>query len=764
MPSPAYRVHALIEGTVQGVGFRPYVYRLASALRLGGWVRNDGGGVRVEVEGAAADVQAFLDRIVRESPALADVASVTADAVPARGERRFTIAASDAAGAAPAIAADAATCAACLGELFDPHDRRHRYPFITCTACGPRFTIARAVPYDRARTTMAAFAMCAACRAEYDDPADRRFHAETNACPACGPRVALVGADGGAIAVPDALSGDARALRDGAIVAVKGLGGFHLACRADDAGVIARLRARKRRAAKPFALMVPDVAAARTLVRLDRAAAAALESGARPIVLAPRRPDAPVAAAVAPRQADLGVLLPYTPLHHLLLAELRQPIVLTSGNVTDEPIAHENADALARLGGIADLFLVHDRGIAVRTDDSVVRMATVAGTRRALPIRRARGWTPLPVALPVATPAPILAVGGELKSTCAVARGGRAWLTQHLGDLGDATAYRAFREALDHFQRLFDVVPAAVAHDLHPGYRSTRFAATLGDLVRVAVQHHHAHVASCLADNGIDRRVLGVAWDGTGHGPDGTVWGGEFLLADLGAYTRVGRFEAVPLPGGDAAVREPWRMAAAFLGAAYGAEATSLGIDAVRRIDPAAWRVVAQAAAHGLNAPRTSSAGRLFDAVACLVGLRDRVGFEAQGAMELEALAAPEADRVYAVAVDAGVVRTTDVVRGVVEDLLAAVAPATIAARFHATLAGVIVRVAERVRTETGIAEVALSGGVFQNVRLLEAATAGLAARGFGVLVHRRVPPNDGGLALGQAAVAARRLADGGAG
>jgi hydrogenase maturation protein HypF len=762
-PRDRRRVRVRIEGTVQGVGFRPHVYRLARTLRLAGFVRNDAGGVLAEVEGRARDVDRFLLRVARDAPPLAAVARVATAVLAPDGADAFAIVASDGRAApSTAIPADAATCAACVRELFDPRDRRYRYPFINCTDCGPRFTIVDGLPYDRPRTTMARFVMCAACRAEYEDPADRRFHAQPNACPACGPSLRLCDPTGRPAAGGEPLRAAAAALAAGDILAVKGVGGFHLACRADDAAAVARLRARKRRPDKPFAVMPPDLAAARRLARLDAAEERILAGGVRPIVLVRRREDAPVAAGVAPRSPDLGLVLPYSPVHHLLLADVGVPLVMTSGNVSDEPIVHQDDEAVARLGGIADLLLLHDRPIAARADDSIVRVASVGGRRRPVVLRRARGYAPRPLRLPVAAPAPILAVGGELKSTCAVVHGADAYLTPHLGDLGDERAQRSFREASVRLARLLGVVPAVVAHDLHPGYHATAWATSLPGVVRVAVQHHHAHLASCLADAGVDAPTIGVAWDGTGLGPDGHVWGGEFLVGDLAGCARAAHLEEVPMPGGEAAVREPWRMAAAFLAVAYGERAPGLALDFVRRLDRAAWRVLTRAMTEGLNAPPTSSAGRLFDAVAALLGVRDRVSFEAQAAVELEALAAATADRLYAVRVEDDVVRTSDLIRAVVDDLLAGAAPAAIAARFHATLAHVVAEVATRLRARTAIARVALTGGVFQNVRLLRETTAALRASGFRVLVHRRVPPNDGGLALGQAAVAARRLADGG--
>jgi hydrogenase maturation protein HypF len=754
-----------VEGVVQGVGFRPFVYRLAQAHGLSGSVRNGLTGVLIEVQGAADAVAGFLEDLFAGAPTAARPGRLTlAWGEPHPGTTTFTIDPSACEGA-PALfpAPDLAVCEACLRELRDPLDRRYGYPFLNCTACGPRFTIIGRLPYDRERTSMAGFAMCPTCRAEYEDPGDRRFHAEPTACAACGPRLALLDPDGRPARSAEPLSAAAAALREGAILAVKGLGGYHLACDATSGAAVGELRRRKAREAKPLAVMVGSLEDARRLCVVSDADARLLGAPERPIVLLERRGTVgarAVADAVAPGLRQLGLMLPYTPLHHLLLEAVGVPLVMTSGNRSDEPIACEEPEALNRLRGIADLFLVHDRPIRARCDDSVARIARGAP----MLLRRARGYVPLAIPLPCEAPRPILACGGELKSVFALARRRDAFLSQHLGDLADEGAWRAWLAAVAHFERVLEIAPAIVVHDLHPGYRATAYARSLEGVQRIGVQHHHAHVAACLADNGVDRRVIGVAWDGTGYGAAGGLWGGEFLLADLAGFERVGHLEEVPLPGGEAAIREPWRMAAVFLRAAYGGRMDDLGLDFARRLDRPGWRLLSRVVERGLNAPLTSSAGRLFDAVASLLGLRDRVAFEAQAAMELEALAAPEADRLYAVRLDEPggpiVVRTVDVVRGVVEDLLAQVEPGRIAARFHATLADVIARVCARVRERTGIARTALSGGVFQNAWLARAAVARLEAAGFEVHTHRQVPPNDGGLALGQAAVAARLTAD----
>jgi hydrogenase maturation protein HypF len=759
----ARRCTIAIEGVVQGVGFRPFVYRAAVRHGLAGSVRNSLQGALVEVEGDEHSLQRFLDEVTAPPAASSARRRVTMQWDEPRGfGGTFTIAGSARDGEARLFPApDLAACDACLGELSDPRDRRHGYALLACAECGPRFTMVAALPYDRERTTMGAFAMCAGCRGEYENPDDRRFHAEGIACPACGPRLTLHAADGALVPTGDPIAVAAVALSRGGIVAVKGLGGYHLACDATVSAAVAELRRRKRREAKPLAVMVRDLAEARSLGHLSEAEMGLLASSARPIVLVRRRAAAPIADDVAPGCRDLGIMLPYTPLHHLLLQAVGRPLVMTSGNASDEAIAYRDDDAQHRLRGVADLVVAHDRAIGVPCDDSVARV--VRGTPQL--VRRSRGYVPLAVRLPLEASRPVLACGGELKHTFALVRGEQAFLGQHLGDLAGESAFRAFLDAVAHFRRLFDLAPEVVAHDLHPGYRSTLYARSLGGVERIAVQHHHAHVASCLADNGVDRRVIGVAWDGTGHGADGHVWGGEFLVADLGGFERAGHLELVPLPGGDAAIREPWRMAAVFLRAAYGEAMTGLDLAFVRRLDRAAWRVLARAADQGLNAPLTSSAGRLFDAVASLLGLRDRTVFEAQAAMELEALAEPEADRIYPARLDGSgdalVVRTTDIVRGIVEDLLAEVPAARIAARFHATLADVLARVCERIRERTGLGAVALSGGVFQNAWLQAAAIGRLEIAGFEVYTHGQVPANDGGLALGQAAVAARRLAGG---
>ena len=741
----ARRVRVRVEGVVQGVGFRPFVHRLAEELGLAGTVRNDARGVEIEAEGPDEAVRALLERLAADAPPLARVESVAAVDVPAVGAAGFMIEASRGGAAAALVSADVATCADCLRELLDPADRRFRYPFVNCTNCGPRFTIVRGVPYDRPLTTMAGFAMCAACRAEYDDPRDRRFHAQPNACPACGPRAVLsVDAPG-----RDAVAAAAGLLRAGAIVAVKGVGGYHLACRAADAAAVGRLRARKHREDKPFALMAADVAAARALVELGPAEEAELASPARPIVLAPRLAGARVAPAAAPGARELGVMLPYSPLHHLLLADAGEPLVLTSGNVSDEPIAYRDDDAAARLAPIADAILRHDRPIHTRTDDSVVR---IVGGRRTI-LRRSRGEVPGALGLPLDCPAPVLACGAELKSTFCLAKGRRAWVGHHIGDLRNAETLGAFREGVAHFERLFDVVPAVVAHDLHPDYLSTAYALEREGVALAGVQHHHAHLAACLAEHGVTERAVGAIYDGTGLGTDGTVWGGEILVGDLRGFERVAHLSPVRLPGGDRAARQPWRMACAWLVAA-GARGDGVP-EALRAAVPEdRWDAVERLAERGFAAPVTTSAGRLFDAVAALCGLRTEVTYEGQAAIELEAVADADADGAYALGAD---LDARPLVLAVRDDVRARVPARTIAMRFHRALAGATAAACAAAASAAGLDVVVLSGGVFQN-RLLLADTSGrLEALGLRVLVPAALPANDGGIAFGQAAVAAAK-------
>jgi hydrogenase maturation protein HypF len=751
-----------VRGLVQGVGFRPFVYRLAAEHRLTGWVRNTGEGVEIEAEGSPGDLDAFARGLRSGAPPLARLEKCHLRTIPARGERAFTIRPSRTARGGPLpVSPDVATCAACLEELWDPAARRHRYPFTNCTHCGPRFTLIDALPYDRARTTMRAFPLCDACRAEYLDPADRRFHAEPIACPACGPRLELRGAL--AAAGNDALRAAAALIREGGILALRGLGGFQLACDASRAETVARLRERKHREAKPFAVMVPELDAARSLCHVSPAEETALAGPRAPIVLLRRRgapgPSAsPVAEGVAPGLDTLGVMLPGTPLHHLLLREYGAPLVMTSGNRSEEPIAADNEEAVERLAGIADAFLLHDREISSRYDDSVVR---VEGGEEVV-LRRARGYAPEPLRLPRRSPEPILAAGAQLKSTFCLVRGEQAFLSQHLGDLDDALTLAHYHQTLELYRRLFRVEPGVVACDLHPDCAASRFARSLEGVSIVEVQHHHAHVVSCLAEHGLTGPAIGVAFDGTGYGTDGATWGGELLVADWRGFRRAAHLGYLGLPGGDAAAREPWRMALSALAYAYGEEAHDVAAEVLARISPERRRAVLEMGLRGVHAPPTSSMGRLFDAVAALAGLRDVNRYEGEAAMELEGRAADTDGGAYPLPLvpvgDGAIWDPAPLIRAVVDDVRRGEDVRALASRFHRALAAAVVEGCARVRETDGLRTVALSGGCFQNRRLARLAREGLERAGFRVLTHRRVPPNDGGVSLGQAAVALATL------
>ena len=745
----ATRVRARVSGTVQGVGFRPHAYRLATELELGGYVLNDASGVLLEVEGDPGAVQRFLALLEAEAPPLARVESVVAEIVPARDQRDFEIVHSipSKVRSAP-VTPDSATCDECLAELFDPADRRHRYPFINCTNCGPRFTIVRGVPYDRPLTTMATFEMCEQCRAEYEDPRDRRFHAQPNACAECGPSLQLVGHSG------DPVEEAVQLLHDGLILAVKGVGGFHLACRAGDERAVATLRARKHREDKPFALMAPTLEAARALVELGPEEEVLLTGRVRPIVIAPRRDSASVARSVAPLSRELGVMLPYSPLHHLLLSGAGAALVMTSGNVSDEPIAYRDDDARERLGSIADAFLVHDRPIETRTDDSVQRSVSVAGRRRVLMLRRSRGHVPDSAGLPVAAALPVLGCGAELKSTFCVAKGSRAWVGHHIGDLSNYETLVAFREGISHFERLFAVEPRVVAHDLHPGYLSTAYALACEGVEHVGVQHHHAHLAATLAEHDERGPAVGAIYDGTGYGEDGTVWGGELLFGDLRAFERVGHLRPVRLPGGEQAIHQPWRMACAWLREALG-EQPAIPSTLAPSMEPRRWEAVAELAATGTASPLTTSMGRLFDAVAALCGMRSVVNYEGQAAAELESAADPAETLAYPLPAE---LDPREMLLAIARDIAAGVPVATISARFHNAVAAATAAACIEAAESRGVEIVVLSGGVFQNGLLLERTSAALSDRGLRVLVPERLPPNDGGISYGQAAVAAARI------
>jgi hydrogenase maturation protein HypF len=757
------RTRARISGTVQGVGFRPFVYRLASDERLAGYVLNDERGVVLEVEGEQMAVSRFMRRLAAEAPPLAVIDSIADEEIEPDGRPEFRILASERSGRADApVTPDSATCAACLAELFSPTDRRFRYPFINCTNCGPRFTIVQGVPYDRPLTTMAPFQMCDECRREYEDPGDRRFHAQPNACPRCGPALRVLHRFGQTLTIADPIAFVAARLREGFVVAVKGLGGFHLACDATDVRAVAALRRRKHREDKPFALMVTDAEAAHAFVDLGVQERCLLESFQRPIVLAPRLEGAPVAPAVAPDAPELGLMLPYTPVHHLLMSDFGPgALVMTSGNISDEPIAFDDGDALERLAPIADLFLTHDRAIETRTDDSVFRVVRgPGGQQRTLPLRRARGYVPAPISLVPAADRDLLACGAEQKNTFCVVKGTRAWVSHHVGDLEHVATHEAFRHGIAHFERLFAVRPEIVAYDLHPGYLSTAYALDRDGVEHVGVQHHHAHLAACLAEHGVwDTEAVGAIYDGTGYGTDGTVWGGELLVGGLDGFERVGTIWPVRMPGAAQAIRQPWRMAFAWLEAAFAQpQPPSTPLD--RLIERGRWEAMAQIAASPAVSPITSSAGRLFDAVGALCGVAAEVTYEGQAAVELEAAAwAAGQSGSYEIAVgDGWVIDPRSAIRAVASDLDRGVARGVVSARFHAGLSNATIAAVTGIASERGLDSAVLSGGVFQNRLLLESVIAGLHLAGLRVLIPERLPPNDGGISYGQAAVAAARI------
>jgi hydrogenase maturation protein HypF len=757
IPDGLARKRLQVTGVVQGVGFRPFVYRLARLHHLAGWVCNTSQWVEIEIEGPPASLATFIGQLQQEAPALARIEAVVSVETRPEGLAGFVIRESRHLAATEAlIPADVATCDDCLSDVTESRNRRYQYPFTNCTNCGPRFTIIREVPYDRPNTTMAVFDLCPKCRTEYENPEDRRFHAEPTACPVCGPRVWLE-AEGRRLE-QDAIRAAARLLDQGKIVAVKGLGGFHLAADARQEAAVQTLRERKGRVAKPFALMVRDLAEAERLCRLGDLERSHLLSRERPIVLARRRPESGVSAQIAPGHKYLGLLLPYTPLHFLLMERAPAALVMTSGNLSEEPLVYRNQEARDKLTSLADAFLMHDRDIQVPCDDSVVR--PVDGPAL-IPFRRARGFVPAPIYLPLASE-PILGVGAEQKNTFCIAAYGVALLSQHIGDLDSVETSDFYQHAIAHFKALSRKDPAIVAHDLHPRYLSTRYAQDLAGVSLVGVQHHHAHIAACLAENRRTELCLGIALDGTGYGPDGTVWGGELLVADLAGFTRAGHLACVRLPGGEAAVRDPGRMATAYLYAVYGEDflrrARWLGLS----FSPLEERILRRQLAEGLNSPLTSSAGRLFDAVAGTLNVCRTRTYEGQPAMELEMAADEDEDGFYpANSKSEGDVLELDtpaIFAGVVADHQLGVATAIIAARFHNSLVRLLADACVLLRERTGLDLVALSGGTFQNALLFTRLKRTLEAHGFEVLTHKLTPPNDGGIALGQVAVAAAKL------
>jgi len=778
---PNLRKHIQVRGIVQGVGFRPFVYNLAHSLGLTGFVFNSSSGVTIEIEGDGAATEAFLKRLKEDPPQLAEITEITVSEVAVEGSAGFSILGSrEEAGEFVLVSPDAGTCDACWSDFGDPANRRYGYPFTNCTHCGPRYTILREIPYDRAKTTMSAFTMCADCQAEYEDPLDRRFHAQPNACAVCGPSLLLVKSvanssmaaavqylgncwfqDNDSLAI---VRQARRLLAEGKILAVKGLGGFLLACDATNEAAVSELRRRKRRPHKPFALMVRDLAAARRLCEVSTEDEASLLSPRRPIVILPRRPEARLASGIAPGDNTLGVMLPYTPLHYLLFSDSPQiepawsALVMTSGNLSEEPIVISNHEAMMQLGGVADWFLLHNRDIATRVDDSVVR--SFEGRERVL--RRSRGFVPGTIDLGIELEE-VLAFGGELKNTFCLTKGRYAILSQHIGDLENYETMQFFEETLTNLKHIFRVVPQAAVYDLHPGYMSTRMALASGIERKIGVQHHHAHIASCMAENHLRGRVLGVAMDGTGFGTDGTVWGGEFLLADFAGFTRRAHLRNVLLPGGDAAVRQPWRMTLSYLRDVFGQQIPG-ELECFQGIDEKQVALVDTMLTRRIQTVETSSCGRLFDAVAALLGVASEVTFEGQAAIALEAMADGGIEGRYDFEVEENETMILDfrpVIAAIVEDLSRGRRAGEISACFHNTLSVAIGEVCDKIGAADGLNRVCLSGGSFQNLYLLGRTVVELRRRGFGVFLHAQVPANDGGLSLGQAMIANQRIREG---
>jgi hydrogenase maturation protein HypF len=752
---PVISMKLTVNGIVQGVGFRPFVYQLALQWGLKGEVANTSSGVTIHVEGNGKKVEAFTRDLKEKSPPLAHITEISTSCEPARGYGDFTIQASQRQSSLwTLISPDMAICNDCLRELFDPKDRRYRYPFINCTNCGPRYTIIADIPYDRPNTSMKHFTMCDECQREYDDPTNRRFHAQPNACAQCGPNVALYNNRRTRILAQDPIKRTAEILKEGHIVAIKGLGGFHLAVDAENTEAVIRLRQRKHREEKPLALMSYDLDQIHRYAFVEPDEELLLTSPQRPIVLARKREPNLLSPEISPRNKDFGVMLPYAPLHYLLLSHGFTSLVMTSGNISEEPIAIENDEAFERLGAIADYFLIHDREIYLRSDDSIARR-TDGATRF---IRRSRGYVPVPVFLKDRIPQ-ILACGAELKSTVCLTKGKNAFLSQHIGDLENLETYRFFEQTVDHMKQILDIHPRIVAFDLHPDYLSTRYAQEQEGVKKIAVQHHHAHIVSCMAENGLDGPVLGLSFDGTGYGTDRCIWGGEVLMVETHRFRRAAHLAYLPMPGGDAAIREPWRMAVSYLYHAFGNGFVDLDLPLFRHVQRERIEIIQEMISKGVNCPQTSSLGRLFDGIAAILGIRHRVAYEGQAAMELEMVMGKETKQTYdhewKRAEASYQVPLDPIIRGVVRDMEKGLQEPEISAKFHATLVRLFSDLCSLLRQETGLDRVVLSGGVFQNSVLLAGLRKALEDQHFQVFSHRLVPTNDGGISLGQALVAA---------
>ncbi len=756
MPGRALQIS--VKGVVQGVGFRPLVYRMAAQLALAGRVFNTSGDVSIHLEGTDASLQDFLEQLRQNPPAAARIESITAGPAPFEGLSGFSIVDSIVQqNEYQLVSPDLACCPDCRSEIFDPADRRFRYPFTNCTNCGPRFTIIQDIPYDRPRTTMQKFSLCPDCRREYDDPLDRRFHAQPNACPVCGPHLELTDAAGGRLPVKDVFQKAAELLRCGQVLAIKGLGGFLLACDASNQAAVEKLRQRKHRPSKPLAVMLKDVDTALRYCEINQAEIEALTAVSAPIVLLKMKMAVGLASQVAPGLHHLGIMLPYTPLHHLLIQEADLPLVMTSGNLSEEPIAKDNLQALQQLGGIADYFILHDRDIHSRYDDSVVTVQEGISVI----VRRARGYAPYPIHLPFQS-RPVLACGAELKNTFCLTRDNHAFVSQHIGDLENQETAEHFENTIGLYQKLFRIQPQVIACDMHPDYLSTRWAWNEAERLHlpvIGVQHHHAHIVSCMAENGVNTAVIGVALDGTGYGTDGNIWGGEFMLADYQGFRRKGHLEYLPLPGGDLAVRKPYRTAIGYLYALIGAPALAARLPPVPGIDEIEFELIKTMVDRHLNTPLTSSCGRLFDAVSALLGICRQVNYEAQAAIELEAAAeSSHTLEEYPFQIvfqgETQIIKLAGLFDAILVDMRKGHTAAEISARFHNTLLSIMMRVVTQISVECGVKQVALSGGVFQNRRLFNGISGRLQAAGFQPLWHQHLPVNDGCVSLGQAMVA----------
>ncbi len=761
------RLRISIKGIVQGVGFRPFIYNLAKSYFLRGYVLNNTKGVEMEVEGEKENINSFLQDIYVKSPPLALIEKIDYQELPFIGYKEFKIKSSrkEEEGLLP-ISPDIGICEDCLRELFDPKDRRYRYPFINCTNCGPRFTIIKDIPYDRERTTMNVFKMCKDCESEYNDPSNRRFHAQPNACWICGPKVELVDRKGKEIETNDPISFAAELLKKGNIVAVKGIGGYHLACDATQREVIIRLRKRKNRIDKPFALMMLTLEQIKKFCKIREEEEHLLLSPRKPIVLLKRKDNDFLPQEIAPKNKYLGVMLPYTPLHYLLLERAKVPLIMTSGNISEEPIAYKDEEALEKLGKIADAFLVHNREIQIRVDDSVSKV--VEG--RSMIIRRSRGYAPQPLKVNVKAKKCVLATGGHLKNTFCLLKGNYGILSHHIGDLENLEALSALEEGVEHYKKIFHCQPQVIACDMHPNYASTIIAreyAKKNSLPLILVQHHHAHIASLLAEKQIDREVIGVAFDGSGLGSDGNIWGGEFLIADQVRFKRVAHLRYIPLPGGEAAIKEPWRMALSYLYEIYGDRCDDIACQILSDLVKfEKISIVQSLIRRRINSPLTSSVGRLFDAVSSILGIRGRINYEGQAAIELEMLAEDKEEKSYPFRVVEGkegfIIDTLPLVKAIIEERREGKDTVVIATKFHWTLSQIVLKVCELLRNHWNLNEVALSGGVFQNSLILKQVIYLLTSSGFKILSHNLLPPNDGGISLGQAVVAYQRLVNDG--